>query len=98
MKHGDEKKNGIIYSIKFLKCRTNLPVTIINELVGWTFFPSQNSSVFSTTSKPAKNFSLVDLGFYFLFNNKTPLMPTVSAEQPHTAWPGGGKMQISKRN
>lgn len=90
------RKNGVIYSIKFLKCRTNLPGTTINELVD--LFPSQKSSVFSTASKPAKNFSLVDLGFDFLFNNKTPLMPTVSAEQPHTAWPGGGKMQISKRN
>lgn len=40
------RKNGVTYSIKFQKCRTNLPVTTINELVDWTFFLIKNLQYF----------------------------------------------------
>lgn len=40
------EKIGVIFSIKFSKCRTNPPVTTINKLVDWTFLLVNNLQYF----------------------------------------------------
>lgn len=45
MKHWDEEKM-VSSTLKFPKCRTNLPVTTIKELVDWTFFLVKNLQYF----------------------------------------------------